>query len=159
MAETVIVGTQDQLLSRALNRGYSMSRFRWPVHFGLLDNDCLWVMDEIQLMGCIIRKSVLRLSNNRGTNPGSIEAHSHGTPPLHSDVTTGVQPRLHWNHGAPLLQTAYARGKNRMPSATLAAAKRNRRRNTLPRRFRFPKQRLKQRGNTLLFQDIQEISG
>ena len=50
-AETVIIGTQDQLLSRALNRGYSMSRFRWPVHFGLLNNDCLWVMDEVQLMG------------------------------------------------------------------------------------------------------------
>jgi CRISPR-associated endonuclease/helicase Cas3 len=39
------------LLSRALNRGYATSRFRWPVQFGLLNNDCLWVMDEIQLMG------------------------------------------------------------------------------------------------------------
>ena len=47
----ILVGTQDQLLSRALNRGYAMSRFRWPIHFGLLNNDCLWVMDEIQLMG------------------------------------------------------------------------------------------------------------
>src|SRR5712691_1006160 len=28
-----------------------MSRFRWPVHFGLLNNDCVWVFDEIQLMG------------------------------------------------------------------------------------------------------------
>lgn len=34
----VLVGTQDQLLSRALNRGYSMSRFEWPVHFGVLNN-------------------------------------------------------------------------------------------------------------------------
>jgi len=49
--DTILVGTQDQLLSRALNRGYSMSRFRWPVHFGLLNNGCLWVMDEVQLMG------------------------------------------------------------------------------------------------------------
>lgn len=47
----VLVGTQDQLLSRALNRGYSMSRFDWPVHFGLLNNDCRWVVDETQLMG------------------------------------------------------------------------------------------------------------
>lgn len=28
-----------------------MSRYRWPVNFGLLNNDCLWVMDETQLMG------------------------------------------------------------------------------------------------------------
>lgn len=49
--ETILIGTQDQLLSRALNRGYGTSRFRWPVQFGLLNNDCLWVMDEIQLMG------------------------------------------------------------------------------------------------------------
>lgn len=47
----VLVGTQDQLLSRALCRGYAMSRYKWPVHFGLLNNDCLWVLDEIQLMG------------------------------------------------------------------------------------------------------------
>ncbi len=49
--EAVIIGTQDQLLSRALNRGYAMSRFRWPVHFAWLNNDALWVMDEVQLMG------------------------------------------------------------------------------------------------------------
>ncbi len=50
-SECILIGTQDMLLSRALNRGYAMSRFRWPVHFGLLNNDCLWVFDEIQLMG------------------------------------------------------------------------------------------------------------
>ncbi len=47
----VLVGTQDQLLSRALNRGYAMNRFEWPVHFGLLNNDCRWLIDEVQLMG------------------------------------------------------------------------------------------------------------
>jgi len=47
----ILVGTQDQLLSRALNRGYAMSRFKWPVHFGLLNQDCHWVVDEVQLMG------------------------------------------------------------------------------------------------------------
>jgi len=47
----VLVGTQDQLLSRALNRGYAMSRFEWSVHFGLLNNDCRWIVDEVQLMG------------------------------------------------------------------------------------------------------------
>jgi CRISPR-associated endonuclease/helicase Cas3 len=47
----ILIGTQDMLLSRALNRGYGMSRYRWPIHFGLLNNDCLWVLDEVQLMG------------------------------------------------------------------------------------------------------------
>lgn len=49
--DQILVGTQDMLLSRALNRGYAMSRFRWPVQFALLGNDCHWVFDEIQLMG------------------------------------------------------------------------------------------------------------
>ena len=48
--EAVLIGTQDMLLSRALNRGYGMGRFRWPMHFGLLNSDCLWVFDEVQLM-------------------------------------------------------------------------------------------------------------
>lgn len=49
--DMIIIGTQDMLLSRALNRGYAMSRYRWPMQFGLLSNDCLWVFDEVQLMG------------------------------------------------------------------------------------------------------------
>lgn len=49
--DAILIGTQDMLLSRALNRGYGMSRYRWPMHFGLLNNDCFWVMDETQLMG------------------------------------------------------------------------------------------------------------
>jgi CRISPR-associated endonuclease/helicase Cas3 len=47
----VLVGTIDMLLSRALNRGYGESRFAWPVSFGLLNSDCRWVFDEVQLMG------------------------------------------------------------------------------------------------------------
>lgn len=47
----IIVGTQDMLISRALNRGYGMSKYRWPIQFSLLNNDALWVMDETQLMG------------------------------------------------------------------------------------------------------------
>jgi len=48
---TILVGTVDLLLSAALNRGYAMSRFRWPVAFGLLHNSALWIVDEVQLMG------------------------------------------------------------------------------------------------------------
>jgi CRISPR-associated endonuclease/helicase Cas3 len=47
---TVIIGTQDMLLSRTLNRGYASPRARWPMEFGLLNQDALWVMDEVQLM-------------------------------------------------------------------------------------------------------------
>jgi CRISPR-associated endonuclease/helicase Cas3 len=46
----ILIGTQDMLLSRALNRGYASGRARWPVEFGLLNQDALWVMDEVQLM-------------------------------------------------------------------------------------------------------------
>lgn len=47
----ILVGTQDILISRALNRGYAQSPFRWPIDFGLLNNDATWVFDEVQLLG------------------------------------------------------------------------------------------------------------
>jgi CRISPR-associated endonuclease/helicase Cas3 len=49
--EAILIGTQDMLLSRALNRGFAMPPQMWPVDFGLLNVDALWVMDEVQLMG------------------------------------------------------------------------------------------------------------
>ncbi len=49
--DAILIGTQDMLLSRALNRGYASSRFAWPWHYALLTNDCMWVFDEVQLMG------------------------------------------------------------------------------------------------------------
>jgi len=56
-APAILVGTQDMLLSRALARGYGMGRAKWPVHFGLLHNDCTWVLDETQLMGVGVETS------------------------------------------------------------------------------------------------------
>ncbi|EQD34960.1 CRISPR-associated helicase Cas3 [mine drainage metagenome] len=56
--DAIIIGTQDMLLSRVLNRGYGMSRYKWPTHFGMLNNDCLWIMDEVQLMGVGLTTSV-----------------------------------------------------------------------------------------------------
>lgn len=47
----ILIGTIDMLLSRALGRGYAEGRFAWPVSFGLLNSDCRWVLDEVQLMG------------------------------------------------------------------------------------------------------------
>src|SRR5260370_4604274 len=48
--DAILIGTQDMILSRALNRGYAAGRARWPPEFGSLHNDCLLVFDEIQLM-------------------------------------------------------------------------------------------------------------
>jgi CRISPR-associated endonuclease/helicase Cas3 len=56
-AEAVLVGTIDMLLSRALNRGFGCGRSRWPIDFGLLNSDCLWVFDEIQLMDAAVATS------------------------------------------------------------------------------------------------------
>jgi CRISPR-associated endonuclease/helicase Cas3 len=47
----ILVGTQDQLLSRALNRGFGVSWAQRPLHCAALSNDCRWVLDEIQLTG------------------------------------------------------------------------------------------------------------
>ncbi len=49
--EAVLIGTQDMLLSRALNRGYGCARGRWPMEYAQLHHDALWVLDEVQLMG------------------------------------------------------------------------------------------------------------
>lgn len=49
--DAILIGTKDMLLSRALMRGYGMSRYQWPVNFAWLHNDALWVFDEVQLMG------------------------------------------------------------------------------------------------------------
>jgi CRISPR-associated endonuclease/helicase Cas3 len=67
--DAILVGTQDMLLSRALNRGYGMSRYRWPMQFGLLHTDCLWVFDEIQLMGSGLATTA-QLEAFRRTLPG-----------------------------------------------------------------------------------------
>lgn len=48
--DAILIGTQDMLLSRALNRGYAASRYRWPAEYGLVNTDALWVFDEVQLM-------------------------------------------------------------------------------------------------------------
>jgi len=55
--EAILIGTQDMLLSRALNRGYGTTRYRWPTQFALLHSDCLWVFDETQLFGVGLKSS------------------------------------------------------------------------------------------------------
>ncbi len=63
----ILIGTQDMLLSRALNRGYALSRSRWPVDFAWVNNDTLWVLDEVQLMGSGLSSST-QLQAWRETN-------------------------------------------------------------------------------------------
>jgi CRISPR-associated endonuclease/helicase Cas3 len=71
----VLIGTQDMLLSRALMRGYGMSRFQWPVHFALLHNDAMWVFDEVQLMGPALATSA-QLEAFRRDTPGGAPSRS-----------------------------------------------------------------------------------
>jgi CRISPR-associated endonuclease/helicase Cas3 len=71
----ILIGTQDMLLSRTLNRGYAASRFHWPIDFGLLNNDCLWVFDEPQLMGSGVTTSA-QLAGLRKTLGGVGECPS-----------------------------------------------------------------------------------
>ena len=46
----IIIGTQDMLVSGALNRAYGRTPSAWPAFFGLFNNDCMWIMDEVQIM-------------------------------------------------------------------------------------------------------------
>lgn len=73
--DAILVGTQDMLLSRALLRGYGMSRYQWPVHFALLHNDALWVFDEVQLMGPALATSA-QLEAFRRSFPLAISSRS-----------------------------------------------------------------------------------
>lgn len=45
----VVVGTVDSLVSKALDRGYGISRAIYPIDFALVTNGAHWVLDEIQL--------------------------------------------------------------------------------------------------------------
>jgi CRISPR-associated endonuclease/helicase Cas3 len=81
--DAVLIGTQDMLISRALNRGYAAGRARWPLEFGLLNTDCLWVFDEIQIMDASLATSLqldawrrsLQLRPSRDAFPTNNEKH------------------------------------------------------------------------------------
>jgi CRISPR-associated endonuclease/helicase Cas3 len=82
--DAILIGTQDMLLSRALNRGYSAGRARWPLEFGFLNNDCLWVFDEIQIMDTGLATSLqfdawrnsLSLRSSRADFPSPTRNHT-----------------------------------------------------------------------------------
>lgn len=74
----ILIGTQDMLLSRALNRGYASARALWPMEFAGLHNDALWVIDEVQLMdvglATTTQLSAFRLSDT--TRPAGLPANT-----------------------------------------------------------------------------------
>jgi CRISPR-associated endonuclease/helicase Cas3 len=80
----LLVGTQDMLLSRALNRGYASARGLWPMEFGALHSDTMWVFDEVQLMGVGLATST------------QLEAFRR------SRATTELRPTISWWMSATL---------------------------------------------------------
>ncbi|MDO5682903.1 MAG: DEAD/DEAH box helicase, partial [Propionibacteriaceae bacterium] len=46
---TVVIGTVDSVLSRALVRGYAQPRPSYPIDFARITDDAHWVLDEVQL--------------------------------------------------------------------------------------------------------------
>jgi CRISPR-associated endonuclease/helicase Cas3 len=46
--QTIVIGTVDSLVSKALNRGYGIGRAMFPVDFALATNGAHWVVDETQ---------------------------------------------------------------------------------------------------------------
>jgi CRISPR-associated endonuclease/helicase Cas3 len=110
----IIVGTQDMLLSRALNRGYASARARWPMEFGLLNHDALWVMDEVQLMDVGLATSA-QLQAFRGEDRGK------GLRPCHTWwMSATLQPE--WLRS---VDTAAHHGKWVSEPCTVTAAQRS----------------------------------
>ena len=99
--DAILIGTQDMLISRALNRGYAAGRARWPLEFGLLNSDCLWVFDEIQIMDTGLATSLqldawrrsLRLRPSHSALP--IENAEHLARPCHSLWMSATMAK-HW---------------------------------------------------------------
>jgi CRISPR-associated endonuclease/helicase Cas3 len=94
--DMILVGTQDMLLSRALMRGYGMSRYQWPVHFALLHNDCLWVFDEVQLMGAGLATSTQLQAFRRSLPLGRSSRSLWMTATMNRDwfATVDMKPQL-----------------------------------------------------------------
>ena len=110
----IIIGTQDMLLSRALNRGYGSTPFMWPIEFGLLNNDCLWVMDEVQLMANGLPTST-QLAGLRHKLKTFGPAHS-----LWMSATVKTDWLDTVDHGAPSASQVLELGPSDLGSAELA---------------------------------------
>jgi len=83
----VVVGTQDMLLSRALARGYGSPRGLWPMEMGMLHNDALWVVDEVQLMD-------VGLATTAQLHAFRRDDEQHGRAPLRPSFTWWMSATL-----------------------------------------------------------------
>src|SRR3989440_12906314 len=87
----------DALCAAAINRGYGMSRYRWPMHFGLLNNDCLWIMDETQLMGPGL-STACQLEAFRIPNASESVPRGYGSFPEYGSVTWYMSATANADH-------------------------------------------------------------
>jgi CRISPR-associated endonuclease/helicase Cas3 len=87
-ADQIIVATVDMAVSRALCRGYARSRGIWPIDFGLINEDALWIFDEIQQLDAALATSV-QLDVFRAESPG--ERHGAATRTVWMSAT--LRPR------------------------------------------------------------------
>jgi len=94
--DAILIGTQDMLLSRALMRGYGISRYRWPIDFALLHNDAFWVYDEVQLMGAGVATSAQLEAFRRRFETALPSRSLWVSATLHRDwlATVDLQPLL-----------------------------------------------------------------
>lgn len=100
--DMILIGTQDMLLSRALMRGYGMSRYQWPIHFALLHNDCLWAFDEVQLMGAGLATSAQLEAFRRGFPPAKNSRSLWLSATLNPDWLATVDMKPHMDSLTPL---------------------------------------------------------
>jgi CRISPR-associated endonuclease/helicase Cas3 len=111
--DQILIGTQDMLLSRALNRGYGASRFQWPIEFALLNNDCAWVFDEPQLManGLHTSAQLTGLRDSLGAQiPCSTLWMSATLDPEWLKTVDHSQPLVEWKPAHPIVDTATTDG-------------------------------------------------
>jgi CRISPR-associated endonuclease/helicase Cas3 len=120
----ILIGTQDMLLSRALNRGYGMSRYRWPMHFGLLNNDCLWVMDETQLMGVGVETSAqFDGFRHHGKTPTNSECATWWMSATLNDARLATVDHRKPDSGWPVVILSNAEQSGGRPKELITAAK------------------------------------
>ncbi|MCY3843808.1 MAG: CRISPR-associated endonuclease Cas3'' [Acidobacteria bacterium] len=130
---TVLVGTQDMLLSRALMRGYASSRALWPMEFALLHEDAQWVFDEVQLMGAGRATSAqLEAFRRAETDRARQDDRTVGTPSRSLWISATLDPR--WlatvDYPAPPNGTVVRVDPNAAPDGRLAQLARARKRLT-----------------------------